>query len=193
MQRRPSATRTELTVLVPPEQIAAEPGLEARTREAIARYAQAWATAARQTQDIDAIRARRVLGVAALFFAVANFVYLWYGRTGSVLGISGIVARRRRRGPLGSLVGRDLVAPRPVVHANWQSAGRALLPHVAGPSPAGPARSRPDILGTDLNRFSAPEHGVLALPEKPVAHSSRSSGILAAARPSSCDFTMSLL
>jgi len=91
MQRRPSATRTELTVLLPPEQIEEEPGLEARTREAIGRYAEAWATSARQTQDIEAIRARRVLGVAALFFAVANFVYLWYGRTESMLGTSGLL------------------------------------------------------------------------------------------------------
>jgi len=91
MQRRPNATRTELTVLLPPEQIAADPGLEARTRVAIGRYAEAWASSARQTQDIEGIRARRVLGVAALFFAVATFIYLWYGRTGSVLGASGIV------------------------------------------------------------------------------------------------------
>ena len=91
MQRRPSVTHTELTVLLPPNQIAADPGLEARTREAIGRYAEAWATSARQTQDIEGVRARRVLGVAALFFAVANFLYLWYGRTGSVLGVSGIV------------------------------------------------------------------------------------------------------
>jgi hypothetical protein len=91
MQRRPSATRTELTVLLPPDQIEAQPGLEARTREAIGRYAEAWANSARQTQDIEGIRARRVLGVALLFFAVATFVYLWYGRTGSILGASGIV------------------------------------------------------------------------------------------------------
>src|SRR5215213_565872 len=91
MQRRPRATRTEFTVLLPPEQIAAQPGLEARTREAIGRYAEAWATSARQTQDTEGIRARRVLAVAVLFFAVANLAYLWYGRTGSVLGYSGIL------------------------------------------------------------------------------------------------------
>ena len=91
MQRRPSATRIELTVMLPPDQIETQPGLEARTREAIGRYAEAWATSVRQTQDIEGIRARRVLGVAALFFAVANVVYLWYGQTGSVLSISGIL------------------------------------------------------------------------------------------------------
>ena len=91
MQRRPRATRTELTVLLPPDQIEAQPGLEARTREAIGRYAEAWATSARQTQDIEGGRARRVLGVAALFFAVANLIYLWYGRTGAVLGVSGLL------------------------------------------------------------------------------------------------------
>jgi hypothetical protein len=91
MQRRPRARRTELTVLLPPDQIAAQPGLEARTREAIGRYAEAWASSARQTRDIEVIRARRVLGVAVLFFAVANLAYLWYGRTGSVLGVSGIL------------------------------------------------------------------------------------------------------
>ena len=66
MQRRPGTTRTELTVLLPPDQIEAQPGLEARTREAIERYAEAWASSARQTQDIEGNRARRVLGVAAL-------------------------------------------------------------------------------------------------------------------------------
>ena len=58
MQRRPSATHTELTVLLPPDQIAADPGLEARTREAIGRYAEAWASSARQTEDIE--RSERV-------------------------------------------------------------------------------------------------------------------------------------
>jgi hypothetical protein len=91
MRRRPGATRTELTVLLPLDQIEAQPGLEARTREAIGRYAEAWASSARQTQDIEGITARRVLAVAALFFVVANLVYLWYGRTGSILGVSGIV------------------------------------------------------------------------------------------------------
>lgn len=91
MQRRPRATRTELTVLLPPDQIAAEPGLEARTREAIGRYAEAWASSARQTRDIEGIRGRRVLAVALLVFAVAQFLYLWYSRTGSVLGFSGIL------------------------------------------------------------------------------------------------------
>src|SRR4051812_34184497 len=69
MQRRPSVRDTELTVLLPPDRIAAEPGLEMRTRDAIGRYAEAWATSARQTQDIAGMRARRILGVAALFFA----------------------------------------------------------------------------------------------------------------------------
>jgi hypothetical protein len=91
MQRRPRTTRTELTVLLPADQIEAQPGLEARTREAIGRYAEAWASSARQTQDIEGIRARRVLAVAVVFFAVAQLVYLWYGRTGSVLGVSGIL------------------------------------------------------------------------------------------------------
>lgn len=91
MQRRPRATRTELTVLLPPDQIEAQPGLEARTREAIARYAEAWATSARQEQAIEGIRARRVLAVAVLFFAVAQLVYLWSSGTGSLLGLSGIL------------------------------------------------------------------------------------------------------
>jgi hypothetical protein len=91
MQRQPRATRTELTVLLPPDQIEAQPGLEARTREAIARYAEAWANSARQTQDIDGIRERRVLAVAMVFFAVAQLVYLWHSRTGSLLGVSGIL------------------------------------------------------------------------------------------------------
>ena len=54
------------------------------------------------------------------FFAVANFVYLWYGQTGSVLGVSGILLDVAVEGlsvaawvaiwwPLDQLV-----------HANWQ-------------------------------------------------------------------------
>jgi hypothetical protein len=120
MQRRPTATRTELTVLLPPGQIGAEPGLEARTREAIGRYAGAWANSARQRQDIEGIWGRRVLGIAALFFAVANFVYLWYGQTESVLGVSGILLDVAVEG---LSVASWVVIWWPLdqlLHANWQ-------------------------------------------------------------------------
>jgi hypothetical protein len=158
IRRRPSATHTKLTVLLPPDQIAADPGLAARTREAIGRYAEAWANSARQTQDIEGIRARRVLGVAALFFAVANFLYLWYGRTESVLGVSGIVLDVAVEGlsvaswvaiwwPLDHLL-----------HANWQlhldeRSYRRLqglhLQVLPDPNP-------PETLGTDLSRLPVP-------------------------------------
>jgi hypothetical protein len=88
MQLAPRATRTELTILLPPEQI--EPGLEARTRVAIGRYAEAWASQARQERGVEQIRARRVAIAAALFFVVANLVYLQYYRDGELLGLSGV-------------------------------------------------------------------------------------------------------
>jgi hypothetical protein len=120
MQRRPSATRTELTVLLPSDQIEAQPGLEARTRVAIGRYADAWANSARQTQAIEGIRARRVMGAAALFFAVANFIYLSYYRIGPDFGVSGIVLDVIVEG-LG--VASWVVIWWPLdqlLHANWQ-------------------------------------------------------------------------
>jgi hypothetical protein len=91
MQRQPGTTRTELTVLLPPDQIEAQPGLEARTREAIERYAEAWASSARQTQEIEGVRERRVLAVAVVFFVVAQLVYLWHSRTGALFGVSSIL------------------------------------------------------------------------------------------------------
>jgi len=86
MQLAPRATRTELTVLLPPQQI--EPDLEVRTREAIGRYAEAWASSARQEREVEHIRARQVAVAATMFFVVANLVYLQYSRTGEFLGIS---------------------------------------------------------------------------------------------------------
>src|SRR5689334_328311 len=71
MQRRPGDTPTELTVLLPPEQLAACPELEARTRIAITRYSEAWASTTRQGRDVEAYKTRRVLAAAVLFFAVA--------------------------------------------------------------------------------------------------------------------------
>jgi hypothetical protein len=91
MQRRSGDTPTELTVLLPPDQIEACPDLEARTRTAIARYSEAWASTERQTRDVQGYKTKRVLAAAVLFFLVANLLYLWYGRTGSVLGVSNIL------------------------------------------------------------------------------------------------------
>jgi hypothetical protein len=89
MQRSPRARRTELTVLLPPAAI--DPGLEARTREAIGRYAAAWAMSARQQRAIELLRARRVLIAAGLFFAIANLVYAWFYRMGDVDDATGVV------------------------------------------------------------------------------------------------------
>lgn len=88
MQRRPGAKRTELTVLLPPDQVT--PELATGAREAIARYSEAWAASARQTREIERSKGWKVLGVAALFFAIANVVYLRYGQTGSLFGFSGL-------------------------------------------------------------------------------------------------------
>ncbi len=157
VQRRPSATHTELTVLLPPDQIAAQPGLEARTREAIGRYAEAWVNAARQADDIEGIRARRVLGAAALFFAVATFVYLWYYQTESGPGLAGIVLEVAAEG-LG--VASWIVIWGPLdqlLHASWQHrqderSYRTLqgihLQVLPDPNP-------PDTLGHDLSRLPA--------------------------------------
>lgn len=89
MQRSPGAKRTELTVLLPPDQI--DPGLEERTRVAIDRYATAWGASARQTREVERYKTFRVAGVALLVFFIANFLYLRYGQTGSILGASGIL------------------------------------------------------------------------------------------------------
>jgi hypothetical protein len=91
MQRRPGDTPTELTVLLPPDQIAACPDLEARTRAAIARYSEAWASTTRQSRDVETYKTKRVAGVAVLIFLVANLLFIWYGRTGSILGVSNIL------------------------------------------------------------------------------------------------------
>jgi hypothetical protein len=89
MQSTPRSRRTELTVLLPAAAI--DPGLEARTREAIGRYAAAWAMSARQQRAIEFLRARRVLIAAGLFFAIANIVYSWFYRIGGVEDATGVV------------------------------------------------------------------------------------------------------
>lgn len=91
MERQPNAGRVELTVLVPPHQFAADPGLEASTREAIARYARAWTAATELEREVRVRQARTVAGSAIIFFAVANLLSLQYAREGSLLGLSGDV------------------------------------------------------------------------------------------------------
>lgn len=88
MRRSPRAKRTELTVLLPPETLT--PGIEPRTREAIGRYAEAWANSARQERTIELLQARRVLIVTLLFFVVANIITIQHSRTEAVLGFSGL-------------------------------------------------------------------------------------------------------
>ena len=90
MQRRPRTTRTELTCWCRRTN-AAEPVLEARTSRGDRALRGGVGQLPRQTQDIEGVGARRVLAVAMIFFVVAQLVYLWYGRTGSVLGVSGIL------------------------------------------------------------------------------------------------------
>jgi hypothetical protein len=88
MRRSPGARRTELTVLLPPEAVA--PGIEPRTREAIGRYAEAWANSARQERTIELLQARRVLIITLLFFVFANIITIQHSRTEAVLGLSGL-------------------------------------------------------------------------------------------------------
>ena len=91
MERRPEAERVELTVILPADEIAADPHLEARTREGIARYARAWLAVREQQGEVAVRQARTVAGSAILFFAMANFLSLQYARDGSLLGLSGDV------------------------------------------------------------------------------------------------------
>ena len=65
--------------------------MEERTTQAIDRYATAWAASSRQTREVERYKAFRVAGAALLFFFVANFLYLRYGQTGSIMGASGIL------------------------------------------------------------------------------------------------------
>src|SRR4051812_33367554 len=58
MLRRPGDTPTEVTVLLPPDQLASCPELEARTRIAIARYSEAWASNAKQTRDVETYKTK---------------------------------------------------------------------------------------------------------------------------------------
>jgi hypothetical protein len=88
MQRSPRTRRTELTVLLPPHQI--EPDLQQRTRVAIGRYAEAWATSERQQLAVEFQRAWQVTFLAVAFFAVANLITIAYNRQGEILGASGI-------------------------------------------------------------------------------------------------------
>jgi hypothetical protein len=89
MQRGPHAKRTELTVMLPPEQIAAEPDLEARTRAAIARYAAAKRNVSVQAREVELRTARTAGGIAVVFFVVAHLLQYHYTRAGSIFGEAG--------------------------------------------------------------------------------------------------------
>lgn len=89
LQRFPAGAPVELTVLLPRNAITADADLEARTHEAIARYARAWTAARAQQREVGVRQARAVAGSAILFFAVAQFLSLHYAREGSLLGLSG--------------------------------------------------------------------------------------------------------
>jgi hypothetical protein len=91
MERRPDAERVELTLILPADEIAAEPDLEARTREAVARYARAWLAVREQQREVAVRQAWAVAGSAILFFAVANFLSLQYAQDGSLFGLTGDV------------------------------------------------------------------------------------------------------
>lgn len=89
MQRSGGRSRTEVTVLLPAEQIAAVPDLEPRTMAAIRRYAEARTAYAAQTNAVERRQARAVAGSAILFFVVATLLSTNYARDGSLLGASG--------------------------------------------------------------------------------------------------------
>ena len=158
MQRSGRVRRTELTVLLPPDAIDA--GLAERTRVAIDRYAAAWAMSAQQQRAIDLWRARQVLVVATLFFAIANYVYIQYYRTGELLGASGVALEVMVEG-LGLAAWVALWWPLDqLMHAWWQrrldeqayrelrSIDLRLLsdpdpPHVAPSNPSDEIRGQP--------------------------------------------------
>ena len=89
MQRVPGRRHTELTVLLPADQIEGVRDLETRTAAAISRYAAAWIAAAAQTHAVERRQARAAGVSAILFFAVATLLSANYARDGSLLGASG--------------------------------------------------------------------------------------------------------
>jgi hypothetical protein len=111
MRRLPDAERVELHIVLPVSALTltastspiamGEGGravesqsianLEARTREAIGRYAIAWSTAQEQQRDVGLRQARTVAGSAIAFFAVATFLSLQYARDGELFGLTGDV------------------------------------------------------------------------------------------------------
>jgi hypothetical protein len=91
MQSTPRLKKTELTVLLPQEQLLADPDLEFHTREAVARFADTWTRATEQATAVE-LRTARVLGSAAiLFFFIANLMYIQYSHMESLFGATGIV------------------------------------------------------------------------------------------------------
>ena len=89
MERTPRLKRTELTVILPPAEIAADPELPARTREALGRYASAWAAEARQSHAVDLRKARLAAQSTIVFFVLANLLSFRYAHTGSLFGLTG--------------------------------------------------------------------------------------------------------
>lgn len=90
MKRAPRVSGIDLVVLLPAERLEANPALEARTREAIRRYAETRASTARQEHAIELRTARRVGGTAVAFFVVANLLSLQYAHSGQLFGASGV-------------------------------------------------------------------------------------------------------
>ena len=91
MQRTHNLKKTELTVLLPPDELLADPDLESHTREAIARYADTWSCAAEQATAVEMRTARVVGSSALLFFFIANLLYLQWSHTEELFGESGIL------------------------------------------------------------------------------------------------------
>ena len=89
MQRVPGKRHTELTVLLPEDQIEGVRDLETRTMAAIRRYATAWIASASQTHAVERRQARAVSVSAVLFFAVATLLSANYAHDGSLVGIEG--------------------------------------------------------------------------------------------------------
>lgn len=89
MERTAGLKKTELTILLPPHDIEADPTLQVRTREALRRYASAWAAEARQAHAVELRKAQAAGRFAIVFFIVANLLSFQYAHTGSLFGESG--------------------------------------------------------------------------------------------------------
>ena len=180
MQRRPRATRTELTVLLPPDQIAAEPGW----KRAHAR--RSGATRRRGPTPLGRPGTSRGSGGAGPRRCAARFrrcqvplPLVQPDRVGA--RVLRDIARRGGGGAIGSRVGGDLVATRPIAarelaarldersYRTLQGIDLRILPD------PNPPASIPDGSGVEDVRLPLPSSRLLSLESRPASVPKRAS------------------